>query len=62
MAKRRTERWVGTYRSSMKKKHPICELIDHEAETESDKENRNRQIREIKVGKEVLPQQETVEK
>jgi hypothetical protein len=46
----------------MKKKHPICELIDHEAETESDKENRNRQIREIKVGKEVLPQQETVEK
>jgi hypothetical protein len=45
-----------------KKKHPIYELIDHESETENDKEIRNRQIREIKVGKEVLPQQETVER
>ena len=45
-----------------KKKHPIYELIDHETETKNDKEIRNRQIREIKIGKEVLPQQETVEK
>lgn len=61
VAERRTERWVGNYRSSIKK-HSIYELIDDESETENGKEIRNRQIRKIKVGKEVLPQQETAEK
>jgi len=37
-------------------------LINHESEIENDNEIRNRQIREIKLGKEVLPQQETAEK
>lgn len=37
-------------------------MIDHESETENGKEIRNRQIREIKMGKKVLPQQETAEK
>jgi hypothetical protein len=57
MTERRTERWAGTYRSSMKKKHPIYEFTDHETETENDYEIRNRKIREIKIGKEVLLQQ-----